>query len=49
LGSPIFDAEDKPIASVWITAPAARLSERDGKRLAPRVIKTGQTISEALR
>ena len=49
LGSPVFDAEDNPIASVWITAPAARLAERDGKRLAPHVIKTAHMITEALR
>jgi DNA-binding IclR family transcriptional regulator len=49
LGAPVLNAESRPIASVWITAPAARLSERDGKRLAPHVIKAAGEITASMR
>ena len=49
LGAPVFDAEDRLIASVWITAPTPRLSEADGKRLAPIVIEAARRITEALK
>ena len=49
LGAPVFDADGRPLASIWITAPTPRLSEADGERLAPHVIKAAQMITEALR
>jgi DNA-binding IclR family transcriptional regulator len=49
LGAPIFDANEKPIASLWITAPAPRLSEADGERLAPAVIRAAHMVTEVLR
>jgi DNA-binding IclR family transcriptional regulator len=49
LGAPVFDAEGHPIASVWITAPAPRLSEADGERLAPSVIEAADRVTEALK
>jgi DNA-binding IclR family transcriptional regulator len=49
LGAPIFDAKEKPIASLWITAPAPRLSEADGERLAPAVIRAAHMVTEVLR
>lgn len=48
LGAPIFDADGRPLASIWITAPAPRLSEADGEKVAPAVIKAAQMIAEAL-
>jgi DNA-binding IclR family transcriptional regulator len=49
LGAPVFDADERPLASIWITAPTPRLNAADGKRLAPHVIKAAQMITEALR
>jgi DNA-binding IclR family transcriptional regulator len=49
LGAPVFDVNEKPIASLWITAPAPRLSEADGERLAPAVIHAAQMVTEVLR
>jgi DNA-binding IclR family transcriptional regulator len=49
LGAPVFDAEDRLIASVWITAPSARLSERDSKRLAPQVIHAADDVTARMR
>jgi DNA-binding IclR family transcriptional regulator len=49
LGAPIFDANEIPIASLWITAPAPRLSEADGERLAPAVIRAAHMVTEVLR
>ena len=49
LGAPIFDANEMPIASLWITAPALRLSEADGERLAPAVIRAAHMVTEVLR
>jgi IclR family acetate operon transcriptional repressor len=48
LGAPIFDANEMPIASLWITAPAARLSEAESERLAPAVIRAAQMVTEVL-
>lgn len=48
LGAPIFDANDKAIASLWITAPAPRLSEADGVRLAPAVMRAAHMVTEVL-
>jgi DNA-binding IclR family transcriptional regulator len=49
LGAPVFDAEERPIASIWITAPASRLTEHDGKRLAPQVIDAANAVTSGLR
>jgi DNA-binding IclR family transcriptional regulator len=49
LGAPIFDANERAIASLWITAPAPRLSEADGERLAPAVIRAAHMVTEVLR
>ena len=49
LGAPIFDANEIPIAALWITAPAPRLSEADGERLAPAVIRAAHMVTEVLR
>jgi DNA-binding IclR family transcriptional regulator len=49
LAAPIFDANEMPIASLWITAPAPRLSEADGERLAPAVIRAAHMVTEVLR
>ena len=49
LGAPVFDADGRPLAAVWITAPTPRLSKADGKRLAPHVIQAAQMITEALK
>jgi len=49
LGAPVFDANELPIASLWITAPAPRLTEFDGERLAPAVIRAAQMVTEVLR
>jgi len=49
LGAPVFDADGRVFASIWITAPAPRLSEADGERLAPSVIQAAQTVTEALK
>ena len=48
LGAPIFDANDRVIASLWITAPAPRLTEAEGKRLAPAVIRAAHMVTEVL-
>lgn len=48
LGAPVFDAEGRVTACVWITALAPRLSEKDGARLACHVIKAAYEISQAL-
>ena len=48
LGAPIFDASERAIASIWITAPAPRLCEADGVRLAAAVIRAAQMVTEVL-
>ncbi|MFM9196761.1 MAG: IclR family transcriptional regulator [Planctomycetia bacterium] len=48
LAAPIFDANEKVIASLWITAIAPRLSEAEGERLAPAVIRAAQMVTEVL-
>lgn len=45
LGAPVFDAENHPMASIWITAPAARLNENDVLRQAPAVMQAAERIS----
>jgi len=49
LGAPILDANERAIASLWITAPAPRLTEADGARLAPAVIRAASMVTEVLR
>jgi DNA-binding IclR family transcriptional regulator len=49
LGAPVFDTDGRPLASIWISAPTPRLSEADGERLSPHVIKAAQMITETLR
>lgn len=49
LGAPVFDAEGRVCASVWITAPTPRLNAEAEQRNAPLVIEAGRRISELLR
>jgi DNA-binding IclR family transcriptional regulator len=49
LGAPILDANDRPLASLWITAIAPRLTEADGARLALAVIRAADMVTEVLR
>jgi DNA-binding IclR family transcriptional regulator len=49
LGAPVFDPDGRPIASLWITAPAPRLGRSVEKRHAPKVIQAAQMLTEALR
>ncbi len=49
LGAPIFDAEGKAIASLWITGPSQRLSSERMAELAPVAKKAGEMASSALR
>ena len=48
LGAPVFGPDGDVLASIWITALAPRLGEREGARLAPRVIQAAQELSDAL-
>jgi DNA-binding IclR family transcriptional regulator len=48
IGAPVFDGEQRPIAAVWITAPAPRIRVRDQERLAPFVREAGRRVSEAM-
>ncbi|MDD4869601.1 MAG: IclR family transcriptional regulator [Kiritimatiellae bacterium] len=48
LGAPVFDSENRPIASLWITAPAARLSEDDVLRQAPAVVKAADKLTSLI-
>jgi ABC-type Fe3+/spermidine/putrescine transport system ATPase subunit len=49
LEAKILDANDRPLASLWITAIAPRLTEADGARLAPAVIRAAHMVTEVLR
>ncbi|MFM7042699.1 MAG: IclR family transcriptional regulator [Planctomycetaceae bacterium] len=49
LAAPILDADDTPVASLWITAIAPRLTESDGRRLAPAVMRAAAMVGEVLR
>lgn len=49
VGAPVLDGNDRPVASIWITAIAPRLTEADGRRLAPQVIRAADMVSEVLR
>jgi DNA-binding IclR family transcriptional regulator len=46
LGAPVFDAEARSLAALWITAPAARLNAEDAARLAPAVIQAARRLSD---
>jgi DNA-binding IclR family transcriptional regulator len=48
LGAPIFDAEGRAIASLWITGPSQRLSEERMEKLTPTVMKAGHMASSTL-
>jgi DNA-binding IclR family transcriptional regulator len=47
IGAPVLDGQQRPVAAVWITAPAPRLRERDRARLAPFVSEAGWRVSAA--
>jgi DNA-binding IclR family transcriptional regulator len=49
VAAPVLDANDYPVASLWITAMAPRLAEADCRRLAPKVIRAADMVSEVLR
>jgi IclR family transcriptional regulator, acetate operon repressor len=49
VAAPVLDANDYPVASLWITAIAPRLTEADCRRLAPKVIRAADMVSEVLR
>ena len=49
LGAPVLDANYYPVAALWITAIAPRLTEEDCRRLAPKVIRAADMVSEVLR
>jgi DNA-binding IclR family transcriptional regulator len=49
VGAPVLDANDHPVAAVWITAIAPRLTEDACRRLAPKVVRAATMVSEALR
>ncbi len=49
LGAPVFDAEGRVCASVWITAPSPRLNKEAEQRHAPLVMEAGRRIGELLR
>lgn len=49
LGVPVFDREDRAVASIWITGPAQRLDEPRIAVLADTVIEAGRIATRALR
>lgn len=49
LGAPVFDREDRAVASLWITGPSQRLDESRIAALAGRVIEAGHIATKALR
>lgn len=49
LAAPVLDASDRPVAAIWITAIAPRLTEADGQRLAPAVVQAAAMVSDVLR
>jgi DNA-binding IclR family transcriptional regulator/AraC-like DNA-binding protein len=48
VAAPVFDAEGKVVAAVWITGPSSRLSLRDLHAAAPGVIAAAGEITGAL-
>jgi DNA-binding IclR family transcriptional regulator len=49
VGAPVWDVEGQACASVWITAPAPRLTPEKEQLFAPLVIEAGKRISELLK
>lgn len=49
LGAPIFDREDRAVASLWITGPSQRLDEGRIAALADTVVEAGRMATRALR
>lgn len=49
IGAPVFDLENRPLASVWITAPAPRIQKSDQTRLAPHVMEAARRITAELK
>jgi DNA-binding IclR family transcriptional regulator len=49
LAAPVRSADGLPVAAVWITAIAPRLTEADGARLAPQVMRAAEMVDEMLR
>jgi len=49
LGAPILDANQLPVASIWITAISRRLTEQDAERLSPKVIQAAEMVGDVLR
>lgn len=49
LGVPVFDREEQPVGSIWITGPAQRLDEHRIAALAGTVIEAGRIATRALR
>jgi DNA-binding IclR family transcriptional regulator len=45
LGAPVWNAEGRVVASVWITSPAPRLGEAAAREHAPFVIEAARRIS----
>jgi len=48
LGAPVFDAEGRPLAAIWITAPAARLGEGAVAKQSPAVMQAAKQISRLI-
>ncbi len=48
VAAPVFDAEGKVVAAVWITGPSGRLTVRDLHAAAPAVIVAAGAIAAAL-
>jgi len=49
LAAPVLDASGLPVASLWITAIAPRLTEAQGRRLAPEVTRAAEMVGNVLR
>lgn len=49
LGVPVFDRDDRAVASIWITGPSQRLDEARIAALASTVIEAGRIATRALR
>jgi DNA-binding IclR family transcriptional regulator len=49
LGAPVFDREDRAVASLWITGPSQRLDEGRVAALADTVVEAGRMATRTLR
>lgn len=49
LAAPIRAADGMPVAAIWITAIAPRLTEADGERLASQVVEAAAMVADVLR